>query len=297
MSESSPDASVQNRALVSRAILEAGRGGVPIAVATVIAAPAGAPVALGEKLVVRNDGSRVGNFGGGDFETAVAEDALTQLTTVPRVPLQTFYYQPEGAHIHRLEAKAGAEAYEVMIEVTEAPATLLVIGGGHIGLSLATIGAHVGFSVAVQDDRQAFANPERFPMADRILTGDIAASIEGFPIGGNTYVVLVSRGHKQDEDGLRLVVSRGAAFVGMIGSRRRVSTVLRHLAEEGYPLEDLERVHTPIGLDIGAETPEEIAVSIMAEIIMNRRGGSGRVMQEGRPKIRVGEGAAEESNA
>ncbi|HEY7465939.1 MAG TPA: XdhC family protein, partial [Dehalococcoidia bacterium] len=100
--------------------------------------------------------------------------------------------------------------------------------------------------------------------------------------------VMVSRGHKLDETALRAVAARGAGYVGMIGSKRRVSTVLRHLAEEGVPIEALERVYTPIGFGLGAETPEEIAVSIMAEIIAVRRGGSGRPMREGRPPIKLG---------
>jgi xanthine dehydrogenase accessory factor len=180
-----------------------------------------------------------------------------------------------------------------MIEIVEAPVTLLICGGGHIGLSLATIGEHVGFSVAVMDDREMYANRERFPMADRVFNGDFAEMLADFPIGPNTYVVMVSRGHKQDETCLRAVLNRGAAYVGMIGSKRRVSTVLRHLAEEGFDLGELERVYTPIGFDLGAETPEEIAVSIIAELIAVRRGGSGRPMREGRPPIRIAEAAAE----
>jgi xanthine dehydrogenase accessory factor len=140
----------------------------------------------------------------------------------------------------------------------------------------------------VMDDREMYANAERFPMADYVAAGDFTQLLADFPIGRNTYVVMVSRGHKQDETALRAVVTRGAGYVGMIGSKRRVSTVLRHLAEEGYPLEALERVYTPIGFDIGAETPEEIAVSIIAEIIAVRRNGSGRPMREGRPPIRAG---------
>lgn len=237
--------------------------------------------------MVRADGSRLGGFGGGPLDEAVAEDSLTALTTFPRRPTQSVYYLPEGGRVRRLEATEAA-ACEVMIEVVEAPATLLIVGGGHIGLSLATIGSHLGFSVAVVDDREIYANAERFPMADKVMAGDIAEHLDRFPVNPNTFIVLVSRGHKVDELGLRHVVSRGAAYVGMIGSKRRVATVLRHLAEEGFPLSDLERVYTPIGLDIGAETPEEIAISILAEIVMVRRGANGRQMREGRPKIKVG---------
>lgn len=273
---------------ITKAVLAAARGGAPVVVATVIAAPQGAVPAAGAKLLVRPDGSRLGDFGGGAFEEAVAEDCLAALKEFPRTFVQARYYRPEGARIHRLEAKDGADAFEVMVEIIEAPATLLIVGGGHIGLSLATIGAHVGFSVAVLDDREMYANAERFPMADKVLCGDFTQLLKEFPIDKTTYIVLVSRGHKQDEIALRAVVDRGAAYVGMIGSKRRVSTVLRHLAEEGYPLEALERVYTPIGFDLGAETPEEIAVSILAEVIAVRRGGSGRPMREQRPPIRPG---------
>ena len=273
---------------ISAEVLRAAREGPSVAVATVIAAPEGAVPGPGAKLLVRRDGSHAGSFGGADFEATLIEDCLAAMNEFPRQPVQALYYRPDGPRIHRLEAKGGADAYEVMVEVVEAPVTLLIIGGGHIGLSLATIGAHVGFSVAVMDDREMYANAERFPMADFVKAGEFTQMIADFPIGTNTYIVMVSRGHKQDETALRAVVNRGAGYVGMIGSKRRVSTVLRHLAEEGFATEALERVYTPIGFDIGAETPEEIAVSIMAEIIAVRRGGSGRPMREGRPPIKLG---------
>ncbi len=274
---------------IAREVLLASREGPGVILATVIDAPEGASPAPGAKLLVRRDGSTLGSFGGAAFEATVVEDALNAITEFPRRPVQALYYRSEGPRIHRLEAKGGADAYEVMIEIVEAPVTLLICGGGHIGLSLATIGEHVGFSVAVMDDREMYANRERFPMADRVMSGDFTQMIADFPIGPNTYIVMVSRGHKQDETCLRAVVGRGAAYVGMIGSKRRVSTVLRHLAEEGIDIDALERVYTPIGFDLGAETPEEIAVSIVAELIAVRRGGSGRPMREGRPPIRIGE--------
>jgi xanthine dehydrogenase accessory factor len=275
-------------AQVAAEVLRAARSGAPVAVATVIAAPAGGPVAPGEKLLLRADGSRLGGLGGGAFEEAVVEDARAALEAFPRTATQSAYYRLEGARIHRLEARDSPDACEVMIEVVESPATLLIVGGGHIGLALATVGAMCGFSVAVVDDRETYANAERFPMADRVMAGDVGEQLDAFPVGPTTYVVLVSRGHKVDEQGLRHVLGRGAAYIGMIGSKRRVSTVLRHMAEEGFALEELERVYTPIGIDIGAETPEEIAVSIMAEVIMVRRGAKGGQMREGRPPVRVG---------
>jgi xanthine dehydrogenase accessory factor len=278
---------------IAAEVLLAAREGPSVAVATVIAAPAEAIPPPGAKLLVRRDGSHLGNFGGADFERALIDDCLAAMNEFPRQPVQALYYRPEVGRVHRLEAKGGADTFEVMVEIVEAPVTLLIIGGGHIGLSLATIAEHVGFSVAVMDDRELYANAERFPMADFAKAGDFTEMIADFPIGLNTYIVMVSRGHKQDETALRAVVERGAGYVGMIGSKRRVATVLRHLAEEGHPVEVLERIYTPIGFDLGAETPEEIAVSIMAEIIAVRRGGSGRPMREGRPPIKIGAAEAQ----
>ncbi len=174
---------------------------------------------------------------------------------------------------------------QVMLQLFESPARLIVVGGGHIGLSLATIGELLGFRITVLDDREEFANRERFPMAEEVLAGDLGASLGGVELDGSSYVVLVSRGHQQDEQALRHAVGRGAAFVGMIGSRRRTITVLQHLLEEGFDREALEAVSTPIGIDLGAETPEEIALSILAEIVMRRRGGSGALMVSRRASL------------
>ena len=272
------------KAQITQEVVQAARGGPPVAVATIIRAPEGTSPGVGEKLLVRADGSRLGSLGG-ELEEAAAADAHAALSQVPRIQVQAFFYRADGTRLHRLEA--GADESEVMIEVTERPTTLLIVGGGHVGQSIATIGAHAGFSVAVLDDREAFANAERFPMADKVICGDFVEELRRFPIDSNSYIVLVSRGHKQDELSLREVVTSGAAYVGMIGSLRRVGTVLTHLAREGFDRGALERVHTPVGLDIGAETPEEIAVSIIAEMISVRRGGSGKKMSElRRAKIR-----------
>ena len=273
-----------NEGQIAEEVVRAARDGPAVAVATVIRAPEGTTPVVGQKLLIRVDGTRLGAIGG-EIEEAVAADSHAALTRLPRTQVESLFYRADGTRLHRLEA--GADEFEVMIEVTERAATLLIVGAGHVGQSIATIAAHAGFSVAVLDDRDAFANTERFPTADKVICGDMAEELQRFPIDGSTYVVLVSRGHKQDELSLRQVVTSDAAYVGMIGSRRRVGAVLTHLAREGYPQEALERVHTPIGLDIGAETPEEIAVSIIAEVISVRRGGSGAKMSEARrAKIR-----------
>ena len=260
----------------------AAEGGPPVAVATLIRVPAGG-LPLGAKLLVRSDGSRLGDLGRGPFEEAVVADALAALSAVRRRSFQTLDYVASGDRVAgaaRPEAKSAA-FYQVMLEVVEARPVLLVVGAGHVGQAVARLGGFAGFSVVVLDDRPEFASRERLPEADRVLCGDIVESLRAFPIDAGTYVVVVSRGHRQDELALREVVTSEAAYVGMIGSRRRAGAVLQHLLDEGFSQEALKRVRTPIGLNIGAETPEEIAVSIIAEIIQARRGGTGRAMAEG----------------
>jgi xanthine dehydrogenase accessory factor len=267
-------------------VLEASRGGPPVAVATVMRAPEASSAPIGSKLLVKGDGTRAGSIGGGPLEEAALADCHEALTKRPREYVQSVHYQADGRRVARQEAREGT--VELMIEVIESPATLLIVGGGHVGRSIATIAAEAGFSVAVLDDREAFANPERFPMADRVICGDFIEELRRFPIDASTYIVCVTRGHKQDELSLREVAASPAAYVGMIGSIRRVSTVLTHLARDGVPRDALDRVHTPIGLDIGAETPEEIAVSIVAELVLVRRGGTGQQLSRVR-KVRMGE--------
>ena len=261
---------------IPREILRASRGGAPVVTCTVIVAPehdAASPRA-GDKLLVFSDGRALGGLGGGPLEAAIVDlavDAISQHV------VQTFAFSLAGERIvGRAAARAAPEVVEVLLEVIEAPATLLVVGGGHVGRSLGEIGALLGMRVAVLDDRAEYASRERFPFADTVICGDFAEELDRFPIDANTYVVLVSRGHKVDELSLRHVAERGAAYLGMIGSRRRTRTVLEHLRAEGVPAEALARVFTPIGLDIGAETPAEIALAVLAEIVLTRREGSGR---------------------
>ena len=264
------------RADILAEVMAAQSGGPAVALATVIQAPPDGAVLVGAKLLLRQDGSSVGSLDGGALEEAVLAEARDLFR---RHAVQTLFLSPDGERLTRRQAE-GAVAYQVMLEVHEPPATLLIVGGGHIGKALVTIGDLCGFSVVVVDDRADYANPERFPEADRVVCGDFAEVLGELPIDSNTYIVTVTRGHKHDEISLRQVAGSAAAYVGMIGSKRRVSAVLQHLIEDGLDPEAVRRVHTPIGLDIGAETPEEIAVAIMAEVVQVRRGGSGRPMRE-----------------
>jgi len=255
-------------------MLAARTGGPAVVLATVISGPSDIPA--GTKLLFRQDGSRVGVLDEGALEAAVATAAADVLRGHR---LRTFYFSPTGERLTRQRVEQG-KAYQVMIEPHEATARLIIVGGGHVGKALAEIGKLCDFHVVIIDDRPDYANRERFPDADEVICGDFVESLRGYPIDNNSYVVCVTRGHKHDEISLRQVVDSPAAYVGMIGSKRRVGAVLQHIVADGADSAAVARVHTPIGLDIAAETPEEIAVAIMAEIIQVRRGGSGRPMKE-----------------
>jgi xanthine dehydrogenase accessory factor len=157
---------------------------------------------------------------------------------------------------------------------------LLIAGAGHIAAPLAALAHLMNFSVSVTDDRVSFANHERFPRAQRLLVGNIESILQDYPITSRTHIVLVTRAHVHDVQGLRAIIDSPAAYIGMIGSQRRVWAVFKLLHEEGVPIEKLMRVRAPIGLDLGGGTPEEIALSIMSEITMLRRSGSGVAMSE-----------------
>jgi xanthine dehydrogenase accessory factor len=263
-------------ARIAQAILTASRDGPPLVSCSVIAAPEalGVAAAIGDKLLVFHDGATLGEIASGALAAAIRHEALA---AIPRHAVETAAFTPAGDRIDgRRAIEAAGDVIEVLMEVVEPAATLLVVGGGHVGRSVGEIGALLGMSVVVLDDREDYANTDRFPFADQVICGDFASELDAFPINANTYIVLVSRGHKVDELSLARVVTRGPAYVGMIGSKRRTRTVLEHLATDGIRADALARVFTPIGLDIRAETPEEIALAVLAEIVLVRRGGSGR---------------------
>lgn len=266
------------QAALANVLVAASQSGPPVAVCSVISAPPGVGVAVGSRLVVFADGRTLGALPPGPLADAIRADALE---AIPRHLAETHAFTATGERLEGRRAVGAAEAVvEVFVEIVEPAPTLLIVGGGHVGLSIARLGEFLGMSVAVLDDREDFANRERFPFAEYVLCGEVDDELARFPIHGGTYVVLVSRGHKVDELALRQVVGRGAAYVGMIGSKRRTRTVLEHLRAEGLDAAALAQVYTPIGLDLGAETPEEIAISVLGEILLVRRGGTGQPLSD-----------------
>ncbi|MCA9829480.1 MAG: XdhC/CoxI family protein [Dehalococcoidia bacterium] len=246
------------------------------------------PLTRGSRLLVDASGATMGTLGDATLDALVVAYAPGAFR---RHVAETLYVgaadtaapedvegAPDVVDGLSLHGRTIAGATALYVEVVEHKPVFLVVGGGHIGRSLAKLAKLLDFHVAVIDDREEFASEERIPDADEVICEDFEMALGRFNINANTSVVMVTRGHKQDELSLRAVLGRGAGYVGMIGSKRRTGAVLEHLKEEGFDPADLSAVRTPIGLAIGAETPEEIAVSIMAEVIMLRRGGDGTPM-------------------
>ncbi|MGH9870700.1 MAG: XdhC family protein [Candidatus Polarisedimenticolia bacterium] len=167
-----------------------------------------------------------------------------------------------------------------LLETLSAPPVLFLFGGGHVSLAVAGVARLAGFNVVVVDDRPAFSNPERFPDADRTLVLPMASAFQHLDVDEGSYIVAVTRGHQHDEPVIEQALRTRAAYIGMLGSRRKVAIMWQRLRERGVSEEDLARVHAPIGLPIGADTPAEIAVSIVAQLIEARR-ASGRRKPDG----------------
>jgi xanthine dehydrogenase accessory factor len=239
------------------------------ALATVISAKGSTPRETGSKMLIRIDGTILGSIGGGSLEAQVCKEAVKVMTenrsTVLRFDLTGNEVADEGMI-------CGGNM-EVFVEPILPEPCLFIFGAGHISLFLAKMGKMVGFKVVVIDDRPEFANRERFPEADEVIARDFPAAFPHLTANRASYIAIVTRGHLQDETVLEWAVRTDAAYIGMIGSRKKNQTVFSHLQAKGIPEKRLNEVHAPIGLNIDARTPEEIAVSIVAEIIKVRRQG------------------------
>lgn len=256
---------------VYEAILEALRAGKPAAVATVVEVAGAAPRHAGAKMLVLADGSTVGTVGGGGVEARVIEEAKAAIAEGRSRELRYRLRDPE-----RGDPGVCGGDMRILIEVLPVRPTLLILGAGHVGQAVAELGAFLGYRIVVMDERPGLATPERFPWAEACITGNLAEEVARFPIGPQTWVVMVTPHYENDASVLAALAKHSPAYVGLIGSRRRTALTFQRAKELGVPEAWLEKVHTPIGLDIGAETPREIAVSILAEIIAVQRGKPGR---------------------
>jgi xanthine dehydrogenase accessory factor len=249
-----------------RLVADAVSGGQRIALALLVRAEGSTPREAGTKMVVYPDGRTAGTIGGGAMEAAVIHEAVEAIAQGASRMLRYELRDPESGDL----GICGGAA-DVYIDVVASNPTLVVVGSGHVAMPVAEIGYLCGFRVVVLDDRLEMISDERFPHAAERIAGDIAETLHALPITHDTYMVIVTRGHVYDEAALRAVIDSPAAYVGMIGSRRKVRATFDRLLADGVPEEHVRRVHAPIGLDIGAQTPAEIAVSILAEIVMLRQ--------------------------
>lgn len=250
------------------------RDGVTGVVATVVAVGGSTPRSAGAKMVVYADGRTLGTVGGGAIESEVIERARSMVGS--REPaLLSFDLGPD------LSMACGGRM-DVFLEPVSAGARAVVIGGGHCGQAVAAVSRQAGFRVTVVDDRADVVSAERFPCAERRLVGGTEV-LGDLGIDGESFVVIVTRGHRFDKDWVKVVLPLRPKYVGMIGSEEKVRATFQDLAREGVPSTELETIHAPIGLDIGAETPDEIAVSVVAEMVAVRHGISDTVMLRDKP--------------
>lgn len=254
-------------------VLEGNRGG-PAALATVIHRSGSAPQVVGAKLLLLEDGTLVGTVGGGAIEAQVVDACRTTLREGRAQRIQ--------AHLVRDLGMCCGGAMEVFVEYLQPQARMFVIGAGHVAQALVPLASTAGFKVTVLDDREALIDHPAF-QGIRAEAYDVDELEEAIPeLSGGDYVLIVTRDHARDEQALAALIRRPHRYLGMIGSRRKVHAVLRRIIRReqqmGRGLPDLSRVHAPVGLALGGRTPPEIAVSIMAELIAERHGGSGGSM-------------------
>jgi xanthine dehydrogenase accessory factor len=250
------------------AIEQALTQGRPVALVTVVRAQGSTPQRVGARMLVFEDGAILGTIGGGCYEQDALGKARLALTT-GRSTLAHYDLNDDFAEDQGLVC--GGQM-DVFIDPLLPTPRVCVIGAGHVGYHTARLASVVGFAVTVVDDRSSFADPARFPDAAHVEVAEIPTWVAEAPVTARDYLVIVTRGHREDLAAVRAAVGRDVAYIGLIGSRAKVARLYGLLEAEGVAPERLRAIHAPIGLDIGAVTPEEIAVSIVAELVAHRRG-------------------------
>lgn len=263
-----------NKAVID-ALHLAQTNGETVALATIVSTQGSIPRHAGSKLLIRADGSIVGTVGGGTMESRVIQAALDSLRD-GKTRLETYRLNDIAAG----DAGICGGSAQIFIEPVNTAPVLLVIGAGHCGAELAQLGKWLGYHVILSDDREEFCNADKLPGLDQYLVCKPGEVTDQISITENTYVAAVTRGLPVDINLVPALLKTPAAYIGIIGSKRRWALTVKALKEQHHLTEDdLIRIHAPIGLEIQAETPKEIAVSILAEIIMIRRGGTGKSMK------------------
>ena len=236
-------------------------GGPSVALASLVKSAPGKDLPIGAKLFIREDGSTEGSLGDPDLDA----DAMKRAHGLMSMGRNEYAISEDGT--------------EYFIEAYTTPPQLVICGGGHVSFALAAHAKPLGFRLFITDDREEFANPERFPGADMIVPKKPEEALDELPINANTFIVVATRGHRFDNVALAAAAATPAQYVGLMGSKRKTILIYEDLVRMGIDEERLREIRSPIGLDIRARTPEEIAVSIMGEILMYRLGGSGLPMK------------------
>lgn len=246
-------------------LLEKGEPAVLVTVVKVTGSVSGKP---GFKMLVDRRGETVGTVGGGLIESTALREARRAMTE--GYPRQfTFELTPEKAG--GIGMLCGGET-TLLIEPLVPPAEMIIFGAGHVAQPLAAMGKMLGFVITVMDDREEFCNRQRFPEADRLLVNGLEKITDKLTLHGNSYVVIVTRGHAGDQLALEQTLRSPVRYLGMIGSQGKTEAIFNNLRKKGFTNQELARVHSPIGLNIGAQTPPEIALSICAEIVKVKYG-------------------------
>jgi xanthine dehydrogenase accessory factor len=248
-------------------IVKLKKKGEPAALATIISSRGSTPREVGSKMLIKSDGSIVESIGGGLMEAQVVKKAMDVIK----------HGKPEIISLNLNANEAAKEGalcggkLEIFIEPLLPAERVYIFGGGHISYYLTPMASAVDFQITVIDDREEFANSERFPQVDEIIVNEFEKAIQNLCPHRHSYIVIVTRGHSYDELVLQWALNTSARYIGMIGSESKIKTIFANLEAKGVPSKKLKKVHSPIGLPIGAQTPAEIAVSIIAELIEARR--------------------------
>jgi xanthine dehydrogenase accessory factor len=259
---------------IYQAVAEVQRNSQAAALCTVVKSEGSTPRHVGSKMLVYADGRFIGTVGGGELEHRVHDEACKAIGDRRARLLR--YNMAEPA---RGDPGVCGGQVEVFVEPIVPAATVVVVGGGHVGKAVAHLAKWLQFRVVISDDRAEFCNMEAVPDADEFYLCDMQELPSKLNIDSQSYLILTTRGSSVDVAGLPALLASKAAYIGVIGSQRRWATTVKDLEASGTLVEDLARVRSPVGLELQAETPEEIAVSIMAEILMLRGQGTGKAMR------------------
>jgi len=230
--------------------------------ATLVNTTSGTPRKLGAKMLVMSDGSILGTVGGGMFEKQIIDEALRVCKTGEAILLNKDLSASES----NLEAVCGGQV-SIFLDPILKTSKLFIFGGGHVGKAIAEIAQYMDFSINIVDDRVEWANRENYPMECILWTGDMIKSAEEIPVDKSSYIVILTRSWKLDEEILKKLIKKDFTYLGIIGSKNKIKTHRDNLINAGYTEDDFSRIYSPIGLPIGGYSPHEIAISILAEIV------------------------------